>query len=148
MRRERMNKGIKTILTSALSLTEAVCKGGKAEFGAKIALAKPRKPRVKKVATAAALVLLSEAEPAQASHGSAQCILCSLFLLCAFSLLPGCGSGGSGSGGITTPIPTVSSLSPSSATPGGSSFTLTVNGSNFTASGSTVKWNGTSLTTT
>ncbi len=42
--------------------------------------------------------------------------------------------------------PTVSSLSPASTLAGGSSFTLTVNGSGF-VSGATVNWNGTALTT-
>ncbi len=44
-------------------------------------------------------------------------------------------------------IPTISSLSPTSATAGGPAFTLTVNGINFTA-GSVTRWNGTSLPTT
>ena len=43
--------------------------------------------------------------------------------------------------------PTISSLSPTSASAGGAQFTLTVNGSNF-ISGNAVKWNSTSLTTT
>lgn len=49
----------------------------------------------------------------------------------------------------TTPAnsPTITSLAPSSATAGSSTFTLTVNGSNF-ASGATVQWNGTNLPTT
>lgn len=49
---------------------------------------------------------------------------------------------------ITQPItvPAISSLSPNSLT-GGTSFTLTVNGTNFT-SGSIIKWNGTNMTTT
>jgi hypothetical protein len=45
------------------------------------------------------------------------------------------------------PIPTLTSLSPSSATPGGAAFTLTVNGTNF-VNGSVVRWNGVALTTT
>jgi len=45
------------------------------------------------------------------------------------------------------PVPVGTSLSPSSATAGGSAFTLTVTGSSFISS-SVVKWNGTSLTTT
>jgi hypothetical protein len=45
------------------------------------------------------------------------------------------------------PAPTLTSISPSSATAGGSSFILTVNGSNF-INGSTINWNGTALTTT
>ena len=43
--------------------------------------------------------------------------------------------------------PTLSSLSPSSATAGGAAFTLTVNGSNFVA-GSTVRWNDVARPTT
>jgi probable HAF family extracellular repeat protein len=42
---------------------------------------------------------------------------------------------------------TLTSLNPSAATVGGSTFTLTVNGSSF-ASGATVQWNGSPLTTT
>ena len=44
-------------------------------------------------------------------------------------------------------IPNVTTISPNSATAGGSAFTLTVNGSNFGA-GSTVRWNGANRTTT
>jgi predicted heme/steroid binding protein len=44
-------------------------------------------------------------------------------------------------------VPTISSLSPTSATVGDSAFTLTVNGSDFDP-GSTVKWGSTALTTT
>ena len=45
------------------------------------------------------------------------------------------------------PVPTLSSISPSSATAGTAAFTLTVTGTNFAPS-STVKWNGGSLATT
>jgi sugar lactone lactonase YvrE len=48
---------------------------------------------------------------------------------------------------INNPVPILSSLSPSSATAGGSGFTLTANGYNF-VEGAVVKWNGTALTTT
>ena len=44
------------------------------------------------------------------------------------------------------PFPVITSLSPSSATAGGSSFTLTVNGTTFDQS-SVIYWNGTALTT-
>src|SRR4029077_20579954 len=44
-------------------------------------------------------------------------------------------------------VPTVSSLSPTCTAAGGPQFTLTVSGTNF-VSGSTVRWSGTSLTTT
>jgi Astacin (Peptidase family M12A)/Chitobiase/beta-hexosaminidase C-terminal domain/Divergent InlB B-repeat domain len=43
-------------------------------------------------------------------------------------------------------VPTTSGFSPASATVGGSTFMLTVNGAGF-ASGATVKWNGTALAT-
>jgi len=43
--------------------------------------------------------------------------------------------------------PTISSIDPACATPGGAQFTLTVNGTSF-VSGSTVNWNGTALVTT
>jgi uncharacterized protein (TIGR03437 family) len=60
-------------------------------------------------------------------------------------------SGGSASTAVAFPIgvptPTITSLSPVSATAGGAAFTLTVNGTNF-LSGAVVQWNGTSLTTT
>lgn len=47
----------------------------------------------------------------------------------------------------TNPVPVLSSLSPSSATAGGTSFTLTANGTNFINS-SVINWNGIALTTT
>ncbi len=45
------------------------------------------------------------------------------------------------------PAPTTSSISPNIAAAGGAAFTLTVNGTNFTAN-STVNWNGSARTTT
>jgi uncharacterized protein (TIGR03437 family) len=61
--------------------------------------------------------------------------------------------GGSGSNTATFTInaggptpPSISGLSPSSATAGGSAFTLTVNGSGF-LSGAAVEWNGSALVT-
>jgi hypothetical protein len=47
---------------------------------------------------------------------------------------------------INNPVPTATLLSPSSATPGGAAFTLTVTGTNFLST-STVAWNGKGLTT-
>ncbi|MBA2350702.1 MAG: IPT/TIG domain-containing protein, partial [Burkholderiales bacterium] len=44
------------------------------------------------------------------------------------------------------PVPTLSSISPASATAGGSAFTLTVTGSNFVSS-SVIRWNGAARTT-
>jgi hypothetical protein len=45
------------------------------------------------------------------------------------------------------PVPSMTSLSPSSATAGGPGFTLTVTGANFVP-GSVVRWNGVSRPTT
>ncbi|MER3465584.1 MAG: hypothetical protein C4329_15405, partial [Chitinophagaceae bacterium] len=47
----------------------------------------------------------------------------------------------------SVPTPTTTSISPNNATAGGSAFTLTVNGTNFT-NASTVRWNGSNRTTT
>ena len=49
--------------------------------------------------------------------------------------------------GGSTSAPTLTSLTPSSATAGGPAFTLTANGTNF-ATGATVLWNGAARTTT
>jgi len=48
---------------------------------------------------------------------------------------------------VNNPVPAISSLSPSTAVPGGLAFTLTINGSNFVAT-SQAKWNGANRTTT
>src|ERR1017187_9833173 len=65
---------------------------------------------------------------------------------------PAPGGGTSGNSGFTinapsNPVPSITSLSPSSVTAGAGAFTLTVNGSGF-VNGSVVKWNGTNRTTT
>jgi trimeric autotransporter adhesin len=51
------------------------------------------------------------------------------------------------SGSLYSPVPQVSSLSPNMVAAGSASYTLTVNGSNFTTA-STVHWNGSPLPTT
>ena len=53
-----------------------------------------------------------------------------------------------GNGGVpgTNPLPVLNSIAPNTAVAGGSSFTLTVNGSGF-VNGSTINWNGASYTT-
>ena len=48
---------------------------------------------------------------------------------------------------VNNPVPTTTSLSPTSKVAGDAAFTLTVNGTNFVA-GSVVKWNGSNRTTT
>ena len=58
---------------------------------------------------------------------------------------------GTGTGPLTltigNPVPTTSSINPSSCLAGSPQFTLTVNGTNFVAT-SSVRWNGTTLATT
>ena len=60
---------------------------------------------------------------------------------------PGGGASNSVNFTVNNPVPTVTSLSPSSATAGGAAFTLTVKGTNF-VQGSTVQWNGGGRNTT
>lgn len=60
---------------------------------------------------------------------------------------PGGGTSSSVPFAVNDPVPTISSLTPSSALAGGAAFTLTVNGSGFLSS-SVVQWNGNSRTTT
>ena len=66
-------------------------------------------------------------------------------------LTAACGGGGSssggGGGGVQNPVPTISSISPSTAQAGSRAFTLTVTGSNF-ISNSVVQWGSASKTTT
>jgi LmbE family N-acetylglucosaminyl deacetylase len=64
-----------------------------------------------------------------------------------FNPTPGGGTSNAQTFTTNNPVPTTTSLSPSSATAGGAAFTLTVNGTNF-ISGSVVRWNGTDRTTT
>jgi hypothetical protein len=60
---------------------------------------------------------------------------------------PGGGASGTLTFTINNPVPTTTSLSPSSGTAGGPAFTLTVNGTNFVAK-SKVQWKGSDRTTT
>jgi hypothetical protein len=63
--------------------------------------------------------------------------------------LVGCGGGGGGGAPPPSqnPVPTLTSLSPTSAVAGGLAFTLTVNGSNFLST-SVVRWNASDRATT
>ncbi len=60
---------------------------------------------------------------------------------------PGGGTSNAQTFTINNPVPTTSTISPTSTTAGGSSFVLTVTGTNFSAS-STIDFNGTPLVTT
>jgi photosystem II stability/assembly factor-like uncharacterized protein len=60
---------------------------------------------------------------------------------------PGGGTSASKTFTVNNPVPTLTSISPNSATHGGASFTLTATGTGY-VSGSKIQWNGTSLTTT
>lgn len=64
-----------------------------------------------------------------------------------FNPSPGGGTSGGQTLTINNPAPTTTSISPTSATAGGSAFTLTVNGTNFNSQ-SIVRWNGSNRTTT
>ncbi|MBX7132940.1 MAG: hypothetical protein K1X67_09720 [Fimbriimonadaceae bacterium] len=64
-----------------------------------------------------------------------------------FNPTPGGGTSGGLTFNINNPVPSLSSLSPSSAFSGSAGITLTVNGSNF-INGCTVTWNGSNRTTT
>jgi hypothetical protein len=56
-------------------------------------------------------------------------------------------SSGTAAHQVNNPVPSITTLNPTSATAGGAAFTLTVNGANF-VNGSTVQWNGANRTTT
>jgi hypothetical protein len=63
-------------------------------------------------------------------------------------LLAGCSSGDSEAPpGASNPVPSITSISPTSANVGGASFTLTVNGTNFVPA-SVVRWKGSLRSTT
>jgi Domain of unknown function (DUF4082) len=64
-----------------------------------------------------------------------------------FTPIPGGGASAAISFSITNPVPVLGSISPFTAVVGGSSFTLSVNGTNFVSS-SVVHWNGSPLATT
>ncbi len=69
--------------------------------------------------------------------------------LLVIAALAGCGGGGGGGTPPPTgnPVPTLTSISPTSATAGGAGFTLTLNGTKFIST-SVVKWGGSNRTTT
>ncbi len=64
-----------------------------------------------------------------------------------FSPAPGGGTSNAQTFLINFPVPTLTSLSPSTAVAGGAAFTLAVSGTNF-VSGSVVRWNGADRPTT
>ncbi|PYV11735.1 MAG: hypothetical protein DMG07_18565, partial [Acidobacteria bacterium] len=64
-----------------------------------------------------------------------------------FNPTPGGGTSGASTFAINNPVPTLSSISPSSAVAGSAAFTLTATGTNFNSS-SVVRWNGADRTTT
>ena len=78
-------------------------------------------------------------------NGAAACLAGSLLLALA---LAGCGGGGGGTPPPSgNPVPTLTSISPTSTLVGSPEFTLTANGSNFISS-SVVRWGGANRTTT
>lgn len=65
-----------------------------------------------------------------------------------FNPTPGGGTSSGLTFTINNPIPTITSISPTTVTAGSGAFTLTVNGTNFVSGQSTVYWNGAARTTT
>lgn len=68
-------------------------------------------------------------------------------ILGSLSICTACGGGTSAAPGHSGPTPTVAAISPNSSTQGGPGFTLSVVGSNFTAS-SVIQWHGAAQPTT
>ncbi|HTM68617.1 MAG TPA: fibronectin type III domain-containing protein [Candidatus Binatia bacterium] len=64
-----------------------------------------------------------------------------------FNPTPGGGTSNGQTFTINNPVPTTTSIAPTTAAPGSPTFTLTVNGTNFLSS-SVVRWNGADRTTT
>jgi serine protease len=64
-----------------------------------------------------------------------------------FNPTPGGGTSNAQNITVNNPVPEITSLSPSSKAPGGSGFTLTVNGNGFVGA-SVVRWNGAARATT
>ena len=64
-----------------------------------------------------------------------------------FNPTPGGGTSNAATFSITYPVPTIITLNPGVTAPGGSPFTLTVNGTNY-ANNSVVRWNASDRTTT
>jgi len=74
--------------------------------------------------------------------------VCLSFVLLINCLVTGCGGGSQSTPPPNqNPVPTLSSVSPNSATAGGAALTITATGSGFIAT-SAVEWNGAALTTT
>ncbi len=69
-----------------------------------------------------------------------------LAALIAFTVACGYSSSGKTTPPVAGTVPTIAALAPDSATAGGAAFTLTVNGSNFSAK-AVVNWNGVAQTT-
>jgi len=79
-----------------------------------------------------------------------QAIAALVLILSLFLLLNACGGGGGGGGSTpppSNPVPSITSLSPSTIDVGAAATTVTINGTGFVQS-STAEWNGSSLTTT
>jgi len=64
-----------------------------------------------------------------------------------FNPTPGGGTSAALTFTVNNPVPTLTSISPNSATHGGKAFTLTATGTNYVST-SVIEWNGTKLTTT
>jgi hypothetical protein len=110
---------------------------------------KPRNPRTTESASAHYLLFLKSIQLKLARSLGKPSLATSTFLVVVafIASVAGCGGGSGGSSTPPNPVPSVSALTPTSATAGGPAFTLTVAGSNFISS-STVEWNGNARPTT
>src|SRR5205823_3263599 len=83
------------------------------------------------------------ATQAQASISAADIAIAGTAQVTVFNPTPGGGTSANSAFSInaSNPVPSITSLSPASATAGAAAFTLTVNGTGF-VSGSVVNWNG------
>lgn len=83
----------------------------------------------------------------QASISAADIATAGSVTVTVFNPAPGGGTSGGQTFTINNPVPTTTSINPTSVTAGGSAFTLTVNGTNFNTQ-SVVRFNGSNRTTT
>jgi hypothetical protein len=96
--------------------------------------------------TAAATTFVSASQITAAITG-AEIATAGSFNVTVTNPAPGGGTSANSPFAVSNPVPTITSLSPTSASAGGAAFTLTVNGTNFVAS-SVVNFNGAAKTTT
>jgi hypothetical protein len=99
-------------------------------------------------AACALLLRMLRSKPSRSSARPTGAISLFLISMACIAWTAGCGGGSGGSSNPPgNPTPSLSSLTPNTATAGGPALTVTVSGSNFISS-STVQWNGSPRTAT